>query len=69
MDENVINTAIENALKKADELKIKGKDITPFLLKTIVELTSGDSLEANIQLIIDNAILGAEISKEVSKLK
>lgn len=69
MDEKVINTAIENALRQADELGIKGKDTTPFLLKTIVELTSGDSLESNIELVLNNARVGAEISKEVSKLK
>ena len=53
----------------ADEQGIKGKAITPFLLKTIVELTGGDSLESNIKLILNNAALGAEISKEVCKLK
>lgn len=69
MDEKVINDAIENALRQADELGIKGKDTTPFLLKTIVELTGGDSLESNIELVLNNARVGAEISKEVTKLK
>ena len=65
MDEKVINDAIENALRQADELGIKGKDTTPFLLKTIVELTGGDSLESNIELVLNNARVGAEISKEL----
>ena len=69
MDNKVINDAIEKALKMADEQGIKGKAITPFLLKTIVELTGGDSLESNIQLVLNNAAVGAEISKEVCKLK
>ena len=69
MDSKVINDAIEKALAMADEQGIKGKAITPFLLKTIVELTGGDSLESNIKLILNNAAVGAEISKEVCKLK
>ena len=69
MDDNIINNAIEKALKMADEQGIKGKETTPFLLKTIVELTGGDSLESNIQLVLNNAAVGAEIAKEVCKQK
>ena len=69
MDSKVINNAIEKALKMADEQGIKGKDITPFLLKNIVELTGGDSLESNIQLVLNNAAVGAEIAREVCKQK
>ena len=69
MDSKIINDAIEKALQMADEQGIKGKEITPFLLKNIVELTGGDSLESNIQLVLNNAALGAEISKEVCKQK
>ena len=69
MDSKIINDAIEKALAMADEQGIKGKEITPFLLKNIVDITGGDSLESNIALIINNAALGAEIAKEVCKLK
>ena len=69
MDAKVINDAIETALKEAEKQGIKGKETTPFLLKTIVELTGGDSLESNIRLVINNAIVGAEIAKEYSLLK
>ena len=69
MDSKIINDAINKALLMADEQGIKGKEITPFLLKNIVELTGGDSLESNIQLVLNNAALGAEISKEVCKQK
>lgn len=69
MDSKVINEAINSALASAKEKGIKGKEVTPYLLKTIVELTGGDSLESNIHLVINNAIVGAEISKEYAKLK
>ncbi len=68
MDPKFINEAIDKALLLAEENNIKGKDVTPFLLKTIVELTGGDSLESNIKLVLNNAKLGASIAKELSKL-
>lgn len=68
MDEETINKAILEALKKAEELNINGKAITPFLLKTIVELTEGKSLESNINLVLNNAYVGANIAKELVKL-
>ena len=68
MDKKVIDDAIEKALKMADEQGIKGKAVTPFLLKTIVELTGGDSLESNIKLVLNNAMLGAKIAKEYKAL-
>ena len=69
MDDKIINNAIEKALKMADEQGVKGKEITPFLLKTVVDLTGGESLESNIQLVLNNAAVGAEIAKEVCKTK
>ena len=68
LDKKVIDTAIEKALKMADEQGIKGKAVTPFLLKTIVELTDGESLESNIKLVLNNAVLGAKIAKEYKEL-
>ena len=67
MDAKVIHDAIEEALKRANRQGIKGKESTPFLLKTIVELTGGDSLESNIALVLNNAKLGANIAKELSR--
>ena len=69
MDQKLINNAINTALIDAQRQGIKGKETTPFLLKTIVEITGGDSLESNIHLVINNAILGAKIAKEFSKIK
>ena len=69
MDKEVIDNAISKALIMMEEEGIKGKETTPFLLKTIVELTGGDSLESNIKLVLNNAAVGAEIIKEYCKLK
>lgn len=64
-----IDSIINAAVREADNLGIKGKDVTPFLLKRVVDLTDGKSLETNIDLVINNAILGAEIASEYAKLK
>lgn len=69
MDKITIDNAINTALKVAEREGIKGKEVTPFLLSKIVEITCGDSLESNIHLVVNNAIVGAEISKEFSKIK
>ncbi len=65
----VINKYIDEAINEANKLKVHGKDTTPFLLKKIVEETKGESLRANIDLIYNNAKIGAIIAKEYSKLK
>lgn len=67
MDENVINTAIENAVKEAAQLGIRGKATTPFLLAKVKELTGGDSLESNIQLVYNNARLAARTAAALCK--
>ncbi|MBR1725971.1 MAG: pseudouridine-5'-phosphate glycosidase, partial [Muribaculaceae bacterium] len=59
MPADVINQAIDQALAEADRLGIHGKEITPYLLDKIQQLTGGDSLEANIQLVLNNARLAA----------
>ncbi|MBN2796875.1 MAG: pseudouridine-5'-phosphate glycosidase [Clostridia bacterium] len=68
MDTEQINTAIENALKACEQEGIKGKDITPFLLARIKEVTGGSSLDTNIQLVFNNARVGAQIAVAYSKL-
>lgn len=68
MDYDTIAEAIETALKEAGEKGIKGKDSTPFLLAKVKEITGGDSLESNIQLVYNNAALGAKIAAEFSKI-
>ncbi|WML23937.1 pseudouridine-5'-phosphate glycosidase [Neobacillus sp. OS1-33] len=69
MDEQFINGIIETALKEADELKIAGKDVTPFMLGKVKELTGGKSLEANIALVKNNAVVGAKIAVSLNGLK
>ena len=69
MPKDVIDNAIATALKKMDIEGVKGKECTPFLLKTIVELTGGDSLESNIKLVLNNAAVGSEVAKEYCKIK
>lgn len=62
MDKNKIDNAIEEALKNADKKGIKGKDVTPFLLGEIKNITGGSSLDSNIKLVLNNAKLAAQIS-------
>ena len=69
MDPKVIDTAIKTALQDAQRDGIRGKETTPYLLKKIVELTGGDSLESNIKLVINNAIVGAGIAKAYNEIK
>lgn len=62
MEETLMNHVIEKALQEAKEKQIEGKQVTPFLLAKVKELTDGKSLEANIALIKNNAKVGAEIA-------
>jgi pseudouridylate synthase len=69
MDENSINVVIDTALKQANEQHITGKDVTPYLLGKVKELTGGKSLESNIELVKNNARLGAKIAVTFESLK
>lgn len=68
MDSDYINKSINEAVEEANRLGIKGKDTTPFLLDKIQKITGGTSLEANIQLVYNNAKLASKIACELSKL-
>ncbi|WP_407060170.1 pseudouridine-5'-phosphate glycosidase [Caloranaerobacter sp. TR13] len=67
MDYDIINKAIDDAIIEANEKGIKGKDITPFLLSKIKLITGGKSLESNIQLVYNNAVVGSKLAVELSK--
>ncbi|MBQ3374378.1 MAG: pseudouridine-5'-phosphate glycosidase [Oscillospiraceae bacterium] len=67
MDKAVIDAAIEKALAEAKEQGIHGKETTPFLLAKVVELTGGDSLESNIQLVLNNARVAARTAACLAK--
>ncbi len=63
MPAQVISHAIDEAIAHADRLGIHGKAITPYLLDRIQQLTGGDSLAANIQLVLNNARLAAQTAR------
>jgi pseudouridine-5'-phosphate glycosidase len=60
MPADVINKAIDQAIEESKQLGIHGKQTTPFLLAKVKELTGGDSLASNIQLVLNNARLAAK---------
>ncbi|NGN98438.1 pseudouridine-5'-phosphate glycosidase [Grimontia sp. S25] len=57
-----IDSVIEAAINEMDAKGIKGKDSTPFLLAKVAEKTAGNSLKANIALVLNNAALAAKIA-------
>lgn len=67
MDAATINRAIDEAVAEAERLGIRGKATTPFLLAKIKDLTGGDSLAANIQLVLNNARLAARTAAALAK--
>ena len=67
MPADAINAAIDQALREADEQRVKGKAITPFLLARVCDLTGGESLASNIQLVLNNVRLASKIAVELAK--
>jgi len=68
MDSEVINKAINEAIEEAKANHIHGKETTPFLLAKVKDITGGDSLDSNIQLVYNNAKLAAETAVELSNM-
>jgi pseudouridine-5'-phosphate glycosidase len=68
LEAQAIEARIAEAVAEAKERGIAKKDVTPFLLGRVVELTDGRSLEANIALIENNAVLAAEVAVELTRL-
>ena len=68
MDHEVISRAIDEAIAQANAQGIHGKATTPFLLAKVKELTGGDSLDANIQLVFNNARLAARTAAALCAL-
>lgn len=69
IDSDYINEAIQAALVEADKLNIKGKETTPYLLSKIKSLTGNKSLLANIELVYNNARIGAQIARDYNRLR
>ena len=67
MDPVRINAAIDQAVEDSHRLGIHGKETTPYLLARVKELTGGDSLASNIQLVLNNAHLAARVSRALLK--
>ena len=68
MDPAVINAAIDQAIAECQAQGVHGKATTPFLLARVKDLTGGDSLDSNIQLVFNNARLAARTAAELVKL-
>ena len=68
LDQAQHDAVLEEALRRAEEKGIVGKDVTPFLLESIVELTGGESLEVNLRIAENNIRLAAEIATAWSSL-
>ncbi|KNG79022.1 pseudouridine-5'-phosphate glycosidase [Mycoplasma sp. HU2014] len=68
LEYNYIIKEVNKALEDAKKAHITGKKTTPFLLARILELTKGESLQANIQLVYNNAKIASQIAVEYNKL-
>ncbi len=69
MDPAVINAAIDQALAECEAKGIHGKETTPFLLARVAEITGGNSLASNIQLVFNNAALAAQTAACAAAVK
>jgi pseudouridine-5'-phosphate glycosidase len=69
MSAALIEDAIEKALQEAGQKSVGGKALTPFLLTRVNELTAGESLTANIELVLNNARLAALVACELALLR
>ncbi len=68
LDRAEIDTHIDAAIAEMNARGITGKDTTPYLLASIAEATEGRSLEANIELVLNNAAVAAEIAAAYARM-
>ncbi|KAI9589368.1 pseudouridine-metabolizing bifunctional protein C1861.05 [Glossina fuscipes] len=68
-DKDQLTAAIEQAYTEAELKGVTGKDVTPFILGAVARITEGNSLQANIALIKNNAIVAAQIACELSQIE
>ncbi len=68
LEKGQIDAAITAALLECVQNGIKGKETTPFLLAKVKELTGGESLQANLELVYNNARIGAQLAGALSAL-
>lgn len=69
MPKEIIDQAINQALQDAKTRGITGKEVSPFLLAAIKDITKGSSLKANIELVLNNAKLGAQIAVKFQEIQ
>ena len=65
---NVVKSAVQAALKAAQSQKVSGQEVTPFLLRKVGEITHGDSLRANLALLLNNARIASQIARALARL-
>lgn len=68
LDEIHINANIAQALQEAEDQNITGKEVTPFLLGRLVQISGGESLQANLALLQQNAEVAAQIAVALAGL-
>ncbi len=68
LDNTVMEGVIQQALAAADAAGVRGKDITPFLLAKVKELTGGESFETNVALALNNARVAARIAAALANM-
>ncbi len=67
IQKEIVDKWIDKAIEEANEKGIKGKALTPFLLAKIVEISNGKALDANIELVKNNARVAARIAKALTR--
>jgi pseudouridylate synthase len=68
LDPELVHSGIARALDEAKEKGVRGKALTPFLLKRLDEITEGRSVEANVALAENNARLAGELAVALAEL-
>ena len=69
IDGDFLDEIIDKAVKQSVVDHVEGKDVTPYLLKKIVEETKGKSLQANLALVYNNARIGGQLAKAYQDMK
>lgn len=64
-----VEQAIKEALHEVEAAGVKGRDVTPFILRAVNEKTGGDSLRSNVALVKNNATVGADIAAALSNIR
>ena len=65
LDPEEFEICLQNALKQAEAQGIQGKQVTPFLLSALRDLSQGQTLQANIELVLSNARVGARLASAI----